>query len=123
YVLAAMPFHAFFGVILMTSPAIIAEDFYRYLDLPWADLQAQQYLGGGVAWAGGEVPLMIVIVALAIQWSRQDTREARRKDRHLDAGRDEEFDAYNQMLQRLTDRDAARPGLRPGPGVQESPRP
>jgi len=117
YVLAAMPFHAFFGVILMTSPVIIAETFYRYLDLPWADLQAQQYLGGGVAWAGGEIPLMIVIVALGIQWSRQDARDARRKDRHIDTGRDDEYDAYNQMLQRLADRDATRPT--PRPTVQE----
>src|SRR5690606_7781389 len=53
YVLAAMPFHAFFGIILMTSANsnLIAENFYRYLDLPWADLEAQQYFGGGVAWA------------------------------------------------------------------------
>ena len=121
YVLAAMPFHAFFGVILMTSPDIIAETFYRYLDLPWADLQAQQHLGGGVAWAGGEIPLMIVIVALGIQWSRQDARDARRKDRHLDTGRDDEYDAYNQMLQRLADRDATRPG--PRPTVREETRP
>ncbi|MGO2049915.1 MAG: cytochrome c oxidase assembly protein [Microbacterium sp.] len=121
YVLAAMPFHAFFGVILMTSRVIIAETFYRYLDLPWADLQAQQYLGGGVAWAGGEIPLMIVIVALAIQWSRQDATDARRKDRHIDTGRDDEYDAYNQMLQRLADRDAARPG--PRPTVREETRP
>lgn len=121
YVLAAMPFHAFFGVILMTSRVIIAETFYRYLDLPWADLQAQQYLGGGVAWAGGEIPLMIVIVALAIQWNRQDATDARRKDRHIDTGRDDEYDAYNQMLQRLADRDATRPG--PRPTVREETRP
>lgn len=121
YVLAAMPFHAFFGVILMTTPEIIAEDFYLRLDLPWADLQAQQYLGGGVAWAGGEIPLMIVIVALAIQWSRQDAREARRKDRHLDTGRDDEFDAYNRMLNQLTEREASRPG--PRPATQEEPLP
>jgi len=121
YVLAAMPFHAFFGVILMTSPVIIAEQFYLRLGLPWADLQAQQYLGGGVAWAGGEIPLMIVIVALGIQWSRQDARDARRKDRHIDTGRDDEYDAYNQMLQRLADRDATRPG--PRPTVREETRP
>lgn len=113
YVLAAMPFHAFFGVILMTGTDIIAETFYGYLDVPWADLQAQQYLGGGVAWAGGEIPLMIVIIVLGIQWSRQDAREARRGDRHIDTGRDDEFAAYNRLLQRLADRDAERPGPRP----------
>lgn len=121
YVLAAMPFHAFFGVILMTSPQIIAETFYRYLDLPWADLPAQQYLGGGVAWAGGELPLMIVITVLAIQWGRQDAREARRKDRHLDTGRDDEFDAYNQMLARLAERQSPRPHTRPAD--QKEPQP
>lgn len=105
YVLAAMPFHAFFGVILMTSNTIIGETFYRYLDLPWADLAASQYLGGGVAWAGGELPLMIVILVLGVQWARQDSREAERKDRHYDTGRDDEFDEYNRMLQQLADRD------------------
>ncbi len=121
YVLAAMPFHAFFGVILMTSESIIAETFYRYLDLPWADLRAQQYLGGGVAWAGGEIPLMIVIIILGVQWSRQDAREARRKDRHIDTGRDDEYAAYNRMLQRLADRDAARPA--PQPSARKEPQP
>jgi putative copper resistance protein D len=122
YVLAAMPFHAFFGIILMTGAesAIIAENFYQYLDLPWADLPAQQYLGGGVAWAGGEIPLMVVIVILAIQWGRQDAKEARRKDRHLDTGRDDEFDAYNQMLTRLSGRPAG--GLRQ-PSDQKEPQP
>lgn len=117
YVLAAMPFHAFFGVILMTSTDIIAENFYQYLDLPWADLPAQQYLAGGVAWAGGEIPLMIIVIVLGIQWSRQDAREARRKDRHLDTARDDEFDAYNQMLQRLADRDTSR--VAPHPSEKE----
>lgn len=111
YVLAAMPFHAFFGIILMTSASsnLIAENFYRYLDLPWANLEAQQYFGGGVAWAGGEFPLLIVIIVLALQWSRQDAKEARRKDRHFDTGRDAEVDVYNEMLQRLSEREAHRP--------------
>lgn len=104
YVLAAMPFHAFFGVILMTSRHLIAEDYYRYLDMPWADLAASQYLAGGVAWAGGELPLMIVIVVLAVQWARQDAQDSRRKDRHLDSGQDEDLEAYNQMMHQLAER-------------------
>jgi cytochrome c oxidase assembly factor CtaG len=117
YVLAAMPFHAFFGVILMTSDMLIAESFYRYLDIPWADLQAQQYLGGGVAWAGGEIPLLIVIVVLSVQWGRQDAKEAKRIDRHFDSGRDDEFDVYNAMLARLNARDARR--AVPAPETQD----
>ncbi|WP_347125445.1 cytochrome c oxidase assembly protein [Microbacterium sp. SY138] len=105
FVLAAMPFHAFFGVILMTGSGgdtLIAENFYRYLSMPWADLPASQAMGGGVAWAGGEIPLMIVVIILGIQWARQDSREARRKDRHMDAGLDPDFDQYNAMLARLS---------------------
>ncbi|SJM63645.1 cytochrome c oxidase assembly protein [Gulosibacter sp. 10] len=111
FALAAMPFHAFFGIILMTSAEtdIIAETFYRYLDLPWADLPAQQYVGGGVAWAGGEIPLLIVVVTLVIQWGKQDAKDARRKDRHFDTGRDDEFVAYNQMLARLAERSNPTP--------------
>lgn len=120
YVLAAMPFHAFFGIVMMTGSTIVAENFYMYLDLPWADLQGQQYLAGGVAWAGGEIPLMIVIVILAIQWSRQDSREARRKDRHLDTGRDDEFEDYNRMLQQLSNREQTR--LEPTGVRDEGPR-
>ncbi|MGF2950677.1 cytochrome c oxidase assembly protein [Microbacterium sp.] len=106
YVLAAMPFHAFFGIVLMTSSVIVAENFYLYFDMPWADLPAQQYLGGGVAWAGGEIPLLLVVIALSVQWGRQDAREARRTDRHLDIRRDDEFEVYNEMLQRLAEREA-----------------
>ena len=107
FVLAAMPFHAFFGVILMTSTTLIAEDFYRQVGAPWADLSASQYVGGGVAWAGGELPLLIVIIALGIQWARQDQREAVRKDRHFDSGLDDDFEEYNAMLRRLANRRAS----------------
>lgn len=118
FVLAAMPFHAFFGIILMTATTPIAENFYQTLDFPWmGDLMAQQYLGGGVAWAGGELPLLIVVTALGIQWARQDQREAKRKDRHLDSGVDDEFDAYNRMLEDLAARSARSSGpvLTPAP--------
>lgn len=107
-VMAAMPFHAFFGVIIMGSKAIIANDFYAFLDLPWMDLVAAQYMGGGVAWAGGEIPALIVVIALGIQWARQDAKEGRRLDRHFDSGHDPEFDEYNEMLRRLGERDAAQ---------------
>lgn len=95
---AAMPFHAFFGVILMMTAEPIAQQYFLYLDYPWSDLVASQELGGGVAWAGGEIPILIVIIALAAQWSRQDRRERTRIDRHMDQGYNKEFDDYNRML-------------------------
>ncbi|MBX3312511.1 MAG: cytochrome c oxidase assembly protein [Microbacteriaceae bacterium] len=104
YVMAAMPFHAFFGVVLMTTPTPVAENYYKYLDMPWADLQASQYLGGSVAWSAGEIPLLIVVLVLGIQWARQDDKEARRKDRHMDLGLDDDLTEYNEMLKKLAER-------------------
>ncbi|QUH04999.1 bifunctional copper resistance protein CopD/cytochrome c oxidase assembly protein [Saccharopolyspora erythraea] len=99
-VFAVMPFHAFFGVIVMSKSTVIAENFYRTLDLPWApDLLADQSLGGAIAWAGGELPLVIVLIALLTQWYRHDVRQGRRENR----SGDEELAAYNAMLARLAE--------------------
>lgn len=98
---AVMPFHAFFGVIVMSKQTVIAATYYHYLALPWAgDLLADQRLGGGIAWASGELPLIVIVVALLVQWSRDDERRARRADRSGEA----EFDAYNAMLAQLAQR-------------------
>jgi len=104
-VLAAMPFHAFFGVIVMTSSTIIGELFYRYIAIPWnTNLLHDQYVAGGIAWAAGELPLIVVVIALVMQWAKQDQKEAKQRDRHLDSGVDDSFAAYNEMLTRLNDR-------------------
>lgn len=101
-VFASVPFHAFFGVALMSSKSVIGGDFYRQLALPWVvDPLRDQQLGGGLAWASGEFPLLIVVIALLVQWSRQDERSARRDDRRADADGDADLVAYNAMLRRL----------------------
>ena len=105
YVIAAMPFHAFFGIVLMMTNTPVAQNFYRTLDLPWLDIAAEQYFAGGIAWAGGELPLLGVVLVLAVQWTRQDKRDARRFDRHEDTGLSDEFSAYNDMLRKLAERD------------------
>lgn len=100
---AAMPFHAFFGVVIMTTSTVIANTYFSYLQIPWSpDLAADQYLAGGIAWAAGEVPLAIVVIALLVQWSRADARARTRSDRHFDAGLDDSFDDYNALLARLS---------------------
>jgi cytochrome c oxidase assembly factor CtaG len=99
---ASVPFHAFFGVALMNGNTVIGDAFYRSLALPWVpDLLEDQKLGGGLTWASGEFPLLIVIIALLIQWSRADERSARRADRRADADGDADLKAYNEMLRRL----------------------
>jgi putative copper resistance protein D len=102
---AVMPFHAFFGVILMSKQTVIGYTFYHYLGMVWnTDLLGDQRLGGGIAWAGGEIPLLIVVIALLAQWARHDERTAKRSDRRIDAGDTDELDAYNAMLAQLSDR-------------------
>jgi cytochrome c oxidase assembly factor CtaG len=99
---ASVPFHAFFGVALMSSSTVIGGEFYRALALPWVpDPLRDQQLGGGLAWASGELPLLLVVIVLLVQWSRQDERSARRDDRRAEADGGAELAAYNAMLQRL----------------------
>ncbi|MBB4904575.1 cytochrome c oxidase assembly protein [Actinophytocola algeriensis] len=102
-VFASLPFHAFFGVILMGMNTVIGQEFYQRLALRWnSDLLSDQRLGGGIAWAAGELPLLIVLVALLVQWARADDREARRQDRRADMeGDDSDHAAYNAMLKKL----------------------
>ncbi|OBJ54828.1 cytochrome c oxidase assembly protein [Mycobacterium sp. 1423905.2] len=101
---AVMPFHAFFGIALMTMASAVGGTFYRALGLPWLpDVVADQHLGGGIAWSLTELPVIIVIVALVTQWARQDRRVASRSDRHADSDyADDDLAAYNAMLQELS---------------------
>ena len=111
-VFASLPLHAFFAVVLMSMPKVLGESFYRSLHLSWhTDLLGDQRLGGGMAWAAGEIPLVVVMIALLVQWSRSDQRTARRLDRAADRDDDAELAAYNAMLAELARRDTSRPTL------------
>ncbi|HYZ69575.1 MAG TPA: cytochrome c oxidase assembly protein [Mycobacterium sp.] len=105
-VFASLPLHAFFGVVLMGMQTVLGETFYRSLQLSWhTDLIGDQRLGGGIAWAAGEVPLVVVMIALLIQWRRSDQRVAKRLDRAAERDDDAELAAYNAMLAQLAKRD------------------
>jgi putative copper resistance protein D len=106
-VFASLPLHAFFGVLLMGSDTVLAGSFYQSLKLYWhADLIGDQRLGGGIAWAAGEIPLVLVMIALLIQWTRSDRRDAKRLDRAADRDEDADLAAYNAMLAEMARRDA-----------------
>ena len=101
-VFASLPLHAFFGVVLMGTQEVLGERFYRSLQLPWhTDLLGDQQLGGGIAWSAGEVPLVLVMIALLVQWSRSDRRTAKRLDRAAERDHDADLAAYNNMLAQL----------------------
>lgn len=97
-----IPFHAFFAVAIMSASTVIAQDYFESLQRPYAtDLLADQYLGGGIAWAMGEIPLLIVIIAIFVQWLRSDAREAKRLDRAAERDGDADLNAYNDYLAQL----------------------
>ncbi|AEG82236.1 putative membrane protein [Corynebacterium ulcerans 809] len=98
----SMPFHLYFGVYLMQLSKILAEGFYSQLGLPWAvDLMHDQNVGGGIAWASGAFPLVIVFGALFMEWLKEDRRTEREIEKRIESDDDEDFAAYNQMLARM----------------------
>ncbi|WP_167474503.1 cytochrome c oxidase assembly protein [Nocardia arthritidis] len=99
---AVMPFHAFFGVAVMSMTTVIGERFYSQLQLSWPySLMSDQRMGGGIAWVSGEVPILLVVGALLTQWVAQDRRTAVRTDRKDDEYGDSDLAAYNAMLEQL----------------------
>lgn len=106
-VFASLPLHGFFGVLLMGLQTVLGEWFYGALKLPWhTDLAGDQHLGGGITWAAGELPLLVVMVALLVQWHRSDERISKRHDRAADRDDDAELASYNAMLAEMARRDA-----------------
>lgn len=111
-----MPFHAFFGIALMSMTTVLASDWYDQLGRTWGtSLAEDQQTGGAIAWAFGEIPTLIVLLALAFQWWRADDRGARRADRRADAAAartggsgDAQLDAYNEYLAKLNKRDGVK---------------
>ena len=104
--LGSLPFHAFFGIMLMNYKTVLAEGWYSGIGLPWVpDLLQSQQVGGGVAWAAGEIPLFIVMLALAWQWFQTDMREAWRGERQAERDDDAELKAYNDMLREMSQTD------------------
>lgn len=95
----SMPIHLFMGVYLMQLNVIAAEGFYRSLELPWnPDLLADQKVGGGIGWASGSFPLLIVFGVLFRDWLREDRAETRALDRRAEEDDDAEWRRYNEML-------------------------
>ncbi len=106
--LATMAFHAFFGVALLQGTRLLAPEYWIVVaeGRPWglAPLADQQY-GAAIAWGFGEIPTLLLAIAIAIWWARDDAREGRRKDRAADRDGDADLVAYNAMLAGLARRD------------------
>jgi cytochrome c oxidase assembly factor CtaG len=109
--LAAMSIHAFFAVALLSSSTLIDQGYFASLQTPWnLDLLADQRAGGSIAWAMGEIPILMALIATFIQWMRDDKRETKRIDRNearlAAMGEPDELAQYNAYLTSLAAKDA-----------------
>ena len=103
-----MPFHAFFGISLMNS-STIAPSWYQTLARSWGpSLTTDVHTAGSIAWAFGEIPTFIVLIAIVFQWFVEDQRLARRLERQADRAEArheaDELSDYNDYLERLEKR-------------------
>jgi cytochrome c oxidase assembly factor CtaG len=81
----SLPFHAILGLSVMLQTSLIAGDYYRELGRPWGpSLSADQYAGGGVLWATGDLVGLLFFGTMFFQWQRAEGRAAVREDRRLD---------------------------------------
>jgi len=112
---AAMSIHAFFAVALISTSTLLDQGYFASLQTPWnLDLLADQHAGGSVAWAMGEIPILLALVATFIQWMRDDSRETKRIDRNearlAAMGEPDELAQYNAYLSTLAEQDRDRKG-------------
>lgn len=107
---ATMAFHAFFGVALTTGDVLLVPGWFGLLGREWGPSAiVDQQRGGGVAWGIGELPTLALAIGVALAWSRDDDRTARRRDRKVERDGDVEMDEYNAMLARLASTDGTAP--------------
>ena len=100
--------HAFFAVAIMMSQQPLGPEWFGLVQPPWlTDSLKDSVNGGSVAWAIGEIPALIVMLVVAVQWARTDERAARRRDRRVERDGDTEMAAYNARLAAMARRSEA----------------
>jgi cytochrome c oxidase assembly factor CtaG/putative copper export protein len=101
--LVTLAFHAFFGIALMSGATLLAPDWWASLGrTDTAALVADQQRGGAIAWGAGDLPSLLLGVALLVGWIRSDRQTSKRLDRQADRDDDAELKAYNARLAALT---------------------
>lgn len=97
--------HGLFAVALMSLTEPLAESWFTQVQPPWlGDPLTDTLNGGGVAWAFGEIPAVIAVIVVSVQWARSEERAAAREDRQSDRDDGAELRAYNERLARLAAR-------------------
>jgi putative membrane protein len=100
-----VPFHAFFGVAIMMAGSLVVETFARPPAGWGIDTLSDQGVAGGVVWAFGELPTVLVLGVVFFSWASSDERQGRAIDRTADRTHDAELAAYNARLKVLAQQD------------------
>jgi putative copper resistance protein D len=105
-VLVALGLHTFFALAIMQSTTPVGEIWYAQVQPPWIfNLLKDTYTGGGIAWAVGEIPTLILAILVVVQWAKSDSRLANRLDRAAQRDGDSELKSYNERLAKLNQLD------------------
>jgi putative copper resistance protein D len=86
YLFLMLPFHAFLGVAIMSSEALL-DPVMLQLAPTWVHVLADQRAGGGILWAAGDLISVTAALGIMTAWANQDAKEAAREDRRLDRER------------------------------------
>jgi putative membrane protein len=99
-----VPFHAFFGVAIMMAGSLVVDSFAEPPAGWGVDPLGDQGVAGGIVWAFGELPTVLVLAVVFFSWARSDERQARTLDRAADRTGNAELEAYNARLRALAER-------------------
>lgn len=77
-VLAAVPFHAFLGLAIISTGSLLAPHAYPSLD--------DQHRAGGLLWISGELMSFVLAAIVGRAWYESDRRSGRRESRAEPAG-------------------------------------
>src|SRR5215213_5792735 len=98
-----VPFHAFFGVTVMLAGSLVVRTF---ADPPagWdVDPLTDQGVAGGIVWAFGELPTVLVLAIVFFSWAGSEERRGRAIDRAAERNDDAEREAYNARLRAMAE--------------------
>jgi putative membrane protein len=99
-----VPFHAFFGVVIMMAGSLVVDTF-AMPPADWhVDLLRDQGIAGGIVWSFGELPTVLVLAVVFFSWASSEERHARAIDRAADRTDDAEREAYNAHLRALAEK-------------------
>ncbi len=104
--LVVLGFHAFFGISLMSSGTLLAPDWWHSIgQTDDVALLEDQQTGGAIAWGAGDIPSLLLGLALLVSWVRSDSAESKRLDRKADRDGDADLRAYNEQLSAMARRE------------------